>query len=156
MRKTLIAPLMLALLLWTAVVQGADGDAILGYWKTPDGDAQFEIYKCGPEYCGRIAQLEEPVYPPKDKDLAGLPKIDLKNPDARLRNRKLLGLTILEGFRYKGGNTWAGRIYNPEDGNTYKCRLSVAGRGERLKVRGYLGVSLLGRTQTWTRQTKDS
>jgi uncharacterized protein (DUF2147 family) len=153
MRKVLITPLMLVLIFWAALVRGAYGDAVLGYWTTQDKDAVFEIYRCGVEYCGKIVQMDEPSYPPEDKDLAGLPKMDRKNPDPGLRSRKLLGLTILERFGYDGGNAWSGRVYNPEDGRTYSCKLSIDGGGDRLKVRGYVGLTLLGRTQTWTRQT---
>ncbi len=153
MHKVLITPLILVLIFWAALVRAADGDAILGYWTTQDKDALFEIYRCGVEYCGKIAQMNEPTYSHTDKELVGLPKMDRKNPDPGLRNRKLLGLTILEQFSYGGDNTWSGKIYNPEDGKTYKCKLSIAEGGDRLKVRGYIGLTLLGGTENWTRQT---
>jgi len=119
---------------------------------TMDREAQFEIYKCGAEYCGKICYLKEPNYPSTEKQgLAGLPKIDLENPDPLLRRRPLLGLPLLEGFRYPGDNKWeGGTIYNPEDGIKYRCRLWLDGENQ-LKVRGYVGFSLLGRTETWIR-----
>lgn len=119
-------------------------DAILGYWYTADRDARFEIYKCGEEYCGKMSWLEEPNLP------SGQPKVDDKNPEPSLRSRPLLGLVLMRGFRYDGDNAWNGRIYSPEDGNTYKCRLSLADK-DHLKVRGYLGISIFGRTETWSR-----
>ncbi|MEN6439271.1 MAG: DUF2147 domain-containing protein [Syntrophobacter sp.] len=143
-----------ALLICTSPAHAASDDAILGVWNTPDGDAKFEIYKCGFEYCGKISWLEEPYYPPTKSGLAGRLKMDLKNPDPALRKRTLLGMPLIEGLRFEGGNSWRGTIYNPEDGNKYKCRLSIA--GDRLMVRGYLGIVLLGRTQTWTRETEGS
>jgi len=57
----------------------------------------------------------------------------------------------LEGFRYTGDNLWeGGRIYNPEDGRKYRCKLWLDGEN-RLKLRGYVGMSLLGKTETWIR-----
>lgn len=150
------------LLLWViltapATVLGADADAIVGLWSTADNDAKIEIYRCGPEYCGKIAYLEEPSYPSDDEEgMAGLPRVDRHNPDPELRQRPLIGLTFLEGFRYMGGNTWdEGRIYNPENGKMYKARISLSGNN-RVLLRGYWGVSLLGRTETWVRSGADN
>ncbi|MGV8073240.1 MAG: DUF2147 domain-containing protein [Syntrophobacteraceae bacterium] len=144
--------LLLAVFFWAPYVYGSDADAILGLWNTMDREAQFEIYKCGEEYCGKISYLNEPNYPATAKDgVAGLPKTDCENPDPQLRNRPLLGLPLLKGFRYTDSNRWEdGRIYNPEDGRQYRCKLRLDGEN-RLKVRGYLGFSLLGRTETWVR-----
>lgn len=148
-----ILPVLLAVLVGASLArEEAGGDAILGSWLTQDRDAIFEIYKCGSEYCGKIAGLAEPEYPPTAKGgLAGRPLMDRKNPEPSLRSRPLLGLPIISAH-YKDDNSWWGTIYNPDDGKTYKCKLSVAGNGEELKVRGYLGLALFGRTQTWTRQ----
>ena len=140
----------------TAVL-GADAESIIGLWDTSENDARFEIYKCGTEYCGRISELEEPNYPPDDREgMAGLPMVDRNNPDPRLRKRPLIGLTLLEGFRWVGNNTWdGGRIYNPENGKFYKARIGLADN-RHLMLRGYLGISLLGRTETWVRSVRDN
>jgi uncharacterized protein (DUF2147 family) len=151
MRIRIGIPILFAIFLIAPVAYGAEADAILGLWNIPDNEAQFEIYLCGAEYCGKISYLQEPEYPQDDERMPGRPKIDRQNPDPRLRSRPLLGLALMEGFHYEGSNTWRGRIYNPEDGRTYKCKLSLDGKN-RLNVRGYLGISLLGRTQNWTRQ----
>ncbi len=146
--------LLLVMILSTSPAAGpeAGGDAIVGFWTTADQDARIEIYRCGSGYCGRIAYLEEPNYPADDEGgMGGLPKVDRFNPDPDLRRRPLLGLTFLEGFRYEGGNVWdGGRIYNPENGKFYRARISLAD-GDRLMLRGYWGLSLLGRTETWVR-----
>jgi len=137
---------------------GADAhpDAIVGVWDTSEKDAKIEIYRCGTEYCGKIAQLQEPNYPPDDEEgMAGLPVVDRHNPDPRLRKRSLIGLSLIEGFRYRGNNTWdGGRIYNPEDGKKYKGEISLAD-SHRLMLRGYWVISLLGRTETWVRSQDD-
>ena len=133
-------------------VLGADADAIIGLWNTAENDARIEIYQCGTEYCGRISYLEEPNYPPDDKEgMAGLPMVDRNNPNPELRNRPLIGLRFMAGFRYLGTNTWdGGQIYNAENGKMYKAKISLADNN-RLMLRGFWGISLLGRTETWVR-----
>jgi len=62
-----------------------------------------------------------------------------------------LGLEILKNFKYKGTNEWTGgRIYDPKNGKTYSCNMRL--EGDTLKVRGYIGISVLGRTTVWTRK----
>lgn len=131
---------------------GGGADAIVGVWNTADNDAKIEMYRCGGGYCGRIVYLEEPNYPPNDKQgMGGQPMIDRNNPNPALRKRPLIGLTFLEGFRYQGDNVWdGGRIYNPENGKFYKARISLAD-GDHILLRGYWGISLLGKTETWVR-----
>lgn len=125
-------------------------DAILGQWVSQEGDARFEFYKADGKYCGKVVWLKEPVYSAKDKE-AGKPVRDRENPDESKRNEPLVGLTILKDFKYKGNNTWGeGSIYNPDNGKTYSARLRLDGEN-KLKVRGYIGVSLIGGTTTWTR-----
>jgi uncharacterized protein (DUF2147 family) len=152
MKAWIIGSALLAVLLWTSFALGSNGDAILGVWNTRDRDTRFEIYKCGTQYCGKISYLREPNHSPANKEgLAGLPRLDTHNPDPRLRNRTLVGLPLLEGFRYMGNNLWeGGKIYDPEDGRKYGCKIWLEGKS-RLKLRGYLGISLFGRTETWVR-----
>ncbi len=136
---------------------GDSGDAIVGVWNTADNDAKIEMYRCGAGYCGRIVHLERATYPPDDKHgMAGLPVVDRNNPNPALRRRPLLGLTFIEGFQYQGEKVWdGGRIYNPENGKIYKARISLAD-GDHILFRGYWGISLLGRTETWVRIASDN
>ncbi|MBW1731571.1 MAG: DUF2147 domain-containing protein [Deltaproteobacteria bacterium] len=121
------------------------GDAILGKWLTAGGKSLVEIYKCGDGYCGKIVWLREPF------DKEGKEKLDVHNTDESKRNRKLLGLQIINGFKHKGDNRWeGGKIYDPEKGKTYKCKARL--EGDNLKLRGYIGFSLIGRTTTWRRK----
>lgn len=77
---------------------------------------------------------------------------DTNNPDASKRNRKLLGLVILRGFT-KSGDKWSGgTVYDSKSGKTYKGKIWL--ENGNLMMRGYVGVSLIGRTATWTRHTK--
>ena len=83
--------------------------------------------------------------------MGGKPKVDRQNPKEELRSRPIVGLRVVEGFEYSGGGEWKhGRIYDPESGKTYKCKMRLTDEGV-LKVRGFIGFSLLGRTTEWTR-----
>ena len=81
----------------------------------------------------------------------GEPKRDRHNPDAALRERPLCGLRILTGFRRAKESTWSsGHIYNPNDGRTFSSTMSLQHDGS-LRIRGYVGVSLFGKTVEWVR-----
>lgn len=121
----------------------ADNDRILGEWEVGSGKARIKISKYGDKYSGKLVWLKEPLY------ADGTAKRDKKNPDAGKQNVPLLGYTNLLGFVYKGKNTWAeGTIYDPENGNTYNCVLKLMNEST-LDVSGFIGVQLLGRTETW-------
>jgi len=139
-------------LLFALQVSAGENDAILGTWTTKDAKSRVTIYPCGAMVCGKIISLKKPVYPPDDKKgMAGQTKIDRENPDPKLRKRPLIGLEILKDFKRADKDLWkSGTIYDPESGNTYKCKLTLQAPN-RLKVRGYIGFSFIGRTQIWTR-----
>ncbi len=118
-------------------------DAIVGTWLTGTGDAQVAIYRDGGEFLGKLAWLKEP----NGDD--GRPAVDDKNPDRRLRGQPILGLVIIHAA-YSSGDFWKGRVYDPDSGNTYSCTIRLASP-DALKLRGYLGISLFGRTETWKR-----
>lgn len=127
-------------------------DRILGLWNTSKNDCKIEIFKCGDKYCGRITWLKEPFYPADDDGgMAGKPMVDRENPSPGLRDRPLIGLQLMEGFSYIGQNVWEkGTIYNPDNGKTYKCKMTLSAPN-RLEVRGFIGISLFGGTSVWTR-----
>ena len=130
----------------------ADGpDGVLGTWVTADGKARIEVTKQGEVYDGSIVWLKEPLYPPDDKDAPGQPKADRNNPDKSLRSRPIIGLPLIQGFKYAGDNVWTdGTIYDPDSGKLYSCKMTLMMDGS-LRVRGYVGISLFGRTEIWTR-----
>ena len=69
-----------------------------------------------------------------------------------LQNKPVIGLIIVKDFVYKGDGQWhKGTIYDPDNGKTYKCKIKFGDNEKVLKVRGFIGVSLLGRTTLWTR-----
>lgn len=122
-------------------------DAIVGVWKTGEGNALVRIYKNGDTYQGKVVWLKEPVDPE-----TGKPKVDKNHPDEASRTRPVLGLINIWGFKYIEKNKWdEGNIYDPKNGNTYSCTIKMI-NSNTLEVRGYIGVALIGRTDTWTRQ----
>lgn len=118
-----------------------------GRWLSGDGDGWIEITLLADSLTGVIAG--SPNTKPEDPA-----RYDDKNPDPALRDRPLDGMAIMSGFKYAGGGRWTGgTIYDPNSGKTYKCTLTLVDR-DTLKVRGYIGVSLFGRSDTWTRDSK--
>ncbi len=114
-------------------------DAITGEWLSQKKDVRFLIFRQNDKYFGKVLWG------------SGRDTVDTKNPDGRLRSRKLVGAILLKDFVFDGTDTWQdGTIYDPADGNTYACKLSLT-NDKKLKVRGYVGISLFGRTEYWTR-----
>ena len=124
---------------------------VLAEWLVETGDARVEIYKAADgTYEGRLCWLREPEYPAGDPE-AGKPRRDRDNPDKALRDRPMQGLVFMTGFRYDDDGKWkGGKVYDAENGKTYSCKMTLKDR-ETLEIRGYIGVSLLGRNQTWKR-----
>ncbi len=129
----------------------APGD-ISGLWYTAQKDAKIKIYKCGKKYCGQIAWLKESKYPVGSKEgVPGTAILDTNNPNPALRNKPLMGVNILIDFVYVGDNSWGnGRIYNSNNGKIYSGELTLISR-DKLKVKGFIGISLVGGSTIWTR-----
>jgi uncharacterized protein (DUF2147 family) len=117
-----------------------------GTWLVQDQSAKVRIAPCAgrPEaLCGEIVWLKAPV------DANGAPKRDVHNPDARLKTRPILGLTMIRDFRPAGPGEWdGGKIYDPRSGKTYNSKMRLTPQGE-LKVDGC--VAIFCQTQTWRR-----
>ena len=127
--------------------QDVKGDDILGVWLNEDKDAHVDIYKEGDVYFGKIIWLEEP------NEENGEPKLDDENEDESLRTRPVMGLLLLRDFVFDEDEWEDGRVYDPKNGKDYKCYMEFPDEDDKdkLKVRGYIGFSLLGRTTYWTR-----
>lgn len=122
-----------------------ESDAILGVWETGSGKARVKIDKVGDKFYGKIVWLREPL------NEEGKPKVDKNNPDENLRSVPILGYKLIKDFSYKGEKTWEdGTIYDPENGSTYSCTIKMTDEST-LDVRGFIGVSLFGRTDVWKR-----
>jgi len=130
---------------------GAQEKSAVGLWKTIDDHsgkpkALVRISEANGEYSGKIEKLFRG--PDEDQN----PKCD-KCPDAR-RDQPIIGMTILSGMKPEDGSAGeygGGQILDPTEGKIYKSKMTLADGGARLDVRGYIGVPLLGRTQTWVR-----
>jgi len=151
MRNLLIRlPFLVAILLvFISATRSAhdNGDAILGVWLSGSGKAKIKIFKdASSKYHGKIVWLREPKY----ED--GTVKVDKNNPEESSRKKPLLGLQNLRDFIYEGENHWVdGQIYDPENGSDYKCKIELTDPNT-LEVRGFIGISLFGRTDVWKRQ----
>ena len=121
-------------------------DDIVGKWLNEDQDAHVQIYKENGKFYGKIVWLKEPNEP-----ATGLPKLDDDNEDESLRSRPVMGLVMLKDFIYDGDGEWEdGTIYDPKNGKTYDCYMNFDENGV-LKIRGYIGISWIGRNTYWTR-----
>lgn len=131
-------------LLLTCISAIAQSDPIVGTWFNEEQTAKVRIYQAkNDKFYGKIVWLKEPTK-------NGSPKVDENNPDEDKRNEPLDGLIILKGFEKDGSKEYEdGTIYDPKNGKTYSC--IITHKGDKLDVRGYVGISLLGRTTTWTK-----
>ena len=98
------------------------------------------------DYPFKIVWLKEPNDPE-----TGNPKVDKNNPDESMTSTPLRGYRILKDFEYTDKNNWSeGTIYDPENGSTYSSTIKMKD-DNTLDIRGYIGVSALGRTDVWKR-----
>jgi uncharacterized protein (DUF2147 family) len=130
-----------------ACAEAADGDTPVGLWKTVDDKtgavtALIRITEAGGVYSGHIEQSFRPG--------AATRVCDVCSDDRR--NKPILGLEIIRGIRRHDADFSGGEILDPDNGSVYRCKLRLEEGGRKLIVRGYIGISLLGRSQTWTRE----
>jgi uncharacterized protein (DUF2147 family) len=139
----------IAAALWLASGAGfaVDAPSALGNWLADEGKSHVEIYACGAKLCGRVTWIRDPVGPD------GQPRTDVENPEASKRSQPIVGLEVLKDFVPDDGHPgqWEdGTIYDPEEGSTYKCTMALQDPNT-LRVHGYVGIALFGKTQIWTR-----
>jgi hypothetical protein len=125
-------------------VSSSSADNIVGLWLNQEGTAHVQISRTGSTYTGKIVWLKEPTENNR-------PRTDKNNPEATKRSVPLMGLVILKDFVFDADDAeWTdGTIYDPQNGKTYSCTMTLD--EGRLNVRGYIGISLIGRTAVWTR-----
>jgi uncharacterized protein (DUF2147 family) len=123
----------------------------VGRWTTIDDETKkprsvIAIYEENGKLFGKIEKLfrepNEEQNPVCDKC------------EGALKNQPILGMVILRGLKKDDDEWTGGTILDPGNGKTYKCKVAVQDSGKKLKVRGYIGMSLLGRTQHWVRATE--
>lgn len=120
-------------------------DDLLGFWLSEGDDAVIKIEQKKDKFQGDIVWLKA-VHTGEVEE-----KLDEKNPKEELRDRSLIGLTILEGFEFEDGQWIGGTIYDAKSGKTYSAKMKLEDK-DTLSLRGYVGISLFGRTSKWTRQ----
>jgi len=152
MKKTTSTLLMLLVMtLWTGLTASAQthkADDIIGTWLNQEATGKITLYKENGKYFGKLVWLREP----NDKT-TGKPRTDKENPDGKLKSLPLIGMVNMKNFSFNGKDEWSdGTIYDPKNGKTYKCYIQFE-NPSKLKVRGYVGVSLLGRNTYWTKST---
>ena len=142
MKKILIAALLVAA--GSAFAQSTPA----GLWKTIDDETKAEkslvrITEAGGVLTGKIEKLLDPTKQDSKCD---------KCTDAR-KDQLVLGMTIIDGAKKSADDPYwdGGSILDPNNGKTYKMRMTPADGGKKLEVRGYIGMPMLGRTQTWIR-----
>jgi uncharacterized protein (DUF2147 family) len=127
----------------------AQGVTLVGDWLTEKQSGLIEIYRCtgGDTLCGRLVWFR---IRPDDPNPQAL---DLNNPDPLQRNQPLCGFTFMSGFKPAEPNVWEdGAIYDPDSGKTYHATMKLRDDGT-LDLHGYIGISLIGRSEIWTRYT---
>ena len=128
------------------IVAAADSPA--GTWRTIDDKTKKErsiivITEENGEFKGVVEQL----FDQPDDDPSHL----CKECKGERKDKPIIGMTILWGLK-KDGDTWSGgEILDPKNGKIYRCKMTLSKDGNSLDVRGFIGISLLGRTQTWLR-----
>jgi uncharacterized protein (DUF2147 family) len=144
MKKLIVLGISFIMAFTSVLAQQAND--IKGVWINENKDAKVEIYKSGDGYAGKIIWLKE-MYEPDGKTL----KKDSRNPDAKLRQRTILNLNILDGFTYDDGEWTGGNLYDPKSGKTYDSKMKL--KGPSLEIRGYVGSPMFGKTTSWTRSS---
>ncbi len=135
----------LQLLVLLLLCASAQSQEIVGQWQTYDDEtnenkALIEIYAEGERYYAKI--VESYV-----KGSSGI----CEKCEGDKKNKPIKGLVIIEGLEKDDDEYNGGTILDPENGKTYKCYIELE-EANKLKVRGYIGFSLLGRTQYWRRK----
>lgn len=140
-------PLLRLTALWMAIA-AIVGPALAadprGTWLTQDKEAALTISSCGNRLCGKIIWLENAT------DRRGALRRDQNNPDPGKQSQRICGLVVIKDLAPSGPGSWAGSVYNPEDGQTYQGSITVLS-DNALKVRAYMALPIFGRNQTWTR-----
>lgn len=124
------AAILLALSLSTGTSLADDPS---GTWRMASGKVTVRLTPCGGGFCGTVVALKRPL------DKNGNPKRDKENPNPSLRDRPVIGLTIMANMMPAGDNRWSGTIYNPDDGKSYRSKLKLQS-SNLMKVEGCVSV----------------
>lgn len=135
--------LAVTLLLIASPASAQTNKAPTGLWLTENERSVVELYQCAqgkPQMCGKIAWI-----------IDGGMQYDTKNPDASKHNRPLCGMTILSNLSMESPGKWVGgKVYKADEGDMYDAKMTVL-NDNKVEMRGFAGISMFGKTQTWTR-----
>ena len=148
MKKIILLSFLIAAYTGSLAQKSVAADDITGTWISHLEKGHVEITRDGDKYSGKIIWLKVPTYSD------GTPKIDKNNPDQTKREQPLVGLVVLKDLVFVKDHWENGSIYDPESGKTYSCRITK--KDDKLDLRGYVGVSQIGRTQTWVLLTDNT
>lgn len=128
---------------------------VYGTWLTASGVAQVRIGPCAEATAGALCGFIVGLINPKGPDGKAVPPeeaTDYRNPDPKLRIRKVIGMPLIWGFKKASEpNSFEnGQIYNGENGKIYSANISLQS-DDTLRLRGYVGSPMFGETQIWTR-----
>ena len=119
---------------------------IVGEWYNAEKDAVITLFEEDETVSGKITWMQFP------NDDNGNPKIDLLNPDGKLKSRERMGMVMMSGFAYDEDNIWDdGELYDPNKGKTYSGMMTLKDKNT-IDLRGYIGFSFIGRSSTWSRK----
>jgi uncharacterized protein (DUF2147 family) len=149
MQKTILTGALLAVLCLAAQPVRAAEPVPVGRWKTIDDETNtprsiVEIREVGGELQGRILQI---FYRPDEK-----PDPVCEACEGDRKNQPVIGMTFLWGLKPDSGDWAGGAVLDPKNGKIYNAKLSLTDGGNKLRLRGYIGTPLLGRTQVWLRE----
>ena len=147
--KIRIGSLVLAIIVLAAITVNAAEPSPVGLWRTIDDQTGqpkglVRIREVDGQYEGKI----EKAFPKPGEDPE--PKCD--KCDGARHNQPVLGMTILWGLTQQGDEYQGGEILDPESGKIYRVKMKLTDGGKKLEVRGFIGISLLGRSQIWLRE----
>lgn len=144
--RIFLGALLFVGLLWNiASGQTRTGDEIVGTWTMETGESKIRVYKQNGVFFGRMVWSKD-MYEADGKTS----KKDINNTNVNLRDRFLKDLTILEHFRFDKDEWSDGKIYDIKSGKTYSCTIKLKNPDVML-VRGFIGISLLGKTVSFNR-----
>lgn len=145
-----IRGVLLAMLFAVASAQVlAAADSPVGTWRTIDDKTKKErsIIRIT-DHNGELQGVVEKIFDQPGDDPAHL----CEECKGERKDKPVIGMTILWGLK-QDGNAWTGgEILDPNNGKVYRCKMTLSADGKSLDVRGFIGISLIGRTQTWLRQ----
>ena len=141
MKKNII----FGLVVFFSIIFNAQSQTVFGKWKTIDdetGQAKsiVEVYEKGGKVYGKVVEILRAEH---KKDVCS-------KCDGADKNKPILGMIIINGLEKDGAEYNGGTVLDPENGKKYKCYITLESP-DKLKLRGFIGLSIMGRTQYWTR-----